>query len=450
MKPSKKNKTGKEELLAKYTSGNITKDEMHLLNLYALEDDFLFEALEGLSDLENENRDSLLDLEKRLSSKKKKKRNPFIYWMSAAAAIAILIIGISVLNPLQKEITESGIAMEQGSEKMKKAREDIANEMENEFSDQKEESSDASITFQSKNKANKPSISAIPNSKTTNKILPSKETAGSELRSKSIQDAEIEVENEEAEFSAIGLIKSEDVSAADPEPAAAILSEENITTQDLALENDISTESPIASSARFKSKSRKIQSDSEIDKPFIITGNISTRAGEPLIGSTIYSPEYNISAITNFDGNFDLQLPGKPKELNAQYLGYEEMVISNIGDEKLDIVLEPSDEAIDVIFVYDEAKAQKDSTDLVEFETYARYNVRMPLQFMEQGSSGYVELEFMVNKKGTASNINVLDSLGYGADEEAVRLIESYNDWNGESKVRKAKKKLKLYFKRKK
>ena len=64
-----------------------------------------------------------------------------------------------------------------------------------------------------------------------------------------------------------------------------------------------------------------------------------------------------------------------------------------------------------------------------KFEDYLRKNREYPAQALENGITGTVLLEFTVDEKGRPGNVRVLQSLGYGYDEEAIRLIEEGPRW---------------------
>lgn len=64
-----------------------------------------------------------------------------------------------------------------------------------------------------------------------------------------------------------------------------------------------------------------------------------------------------------------------------------------------------------------------------DFEEYLRQNLRMPAQAIENKISGEVVLEFTVNPDGSLSNFKIIKSLGYGCDEEAIRLLKASPKW---------------------
>lgn len=69
---------------------------------------------------------------------------------------------------------------------------------------------------------------------------------------------------------------------------------------------------------------------------------------------------------------------------------------------------------------------------------YLSDKFRIPSAAQRAGAEGTVVLSFVVGPTGEISNIEVLKKLGYGLDEEAVRVIKSMPKWSpGEQNGRK-------------
>jgi periplasmic protein TonB len=64
---------------------------------------------------------------------------------------------------------------------------------------------------------------------------------------------------------------------------------------------------------------------------------------------------------------------------------------------------------------------------LQAFLSYIGNNIRYPEEARKQGIQGKVFIGFVVNKDGSISNVAVEKGLGHGLDEEAVRVISSYD-----------------------
>ena len=56
-------------------------------------------------------------------------------------------------------------------------------------------------------------------------------------------------------------------------------------------------------------------------------------------------------------------------------------------------------------------------------------NLKKTKKAIENQIVGVVEVEFEVNKKGELSDFKITKSLGYGCDEEAIRLIKDGPKW---------------------
>lgn len=60
------------------------------------------------------------------------------------------------------------------------------------------------------------------------------------------------------------------------------------------------------------------------------------------------------------------------------------------------------------------------------FNTYIRSNARLNNNALANNVSGIVRLQFTVNNKNQPENFKTLNSLGFGCDEEAIRLVKNY------------------------
>ncbi|MDO8365511.1 MAG: energy transducer TonB, partial [Saprospiraceae bacterium] len=60
------------------------------------------------------------------------------------------------------------------------------------------------------------------------------------------------------------------------------------------------------------------------------------------------------------------------------------------------------------------------------FQEYLRRNARLPEAARQNNVSGVVRLKFRLDENNQATDFQTLRSLGYGCDEEAVRLVKAY------------------------
>lgn len=64
-----------------------------------------------------------------------------------------------------------------------------------------------------------------------------------------------------------------------------------------------------------------------------------------------------------------------------------------------------------------------------ELMSYLAKNIQYPKRAVDDGAEGRVMLGFVVNKEGEIDDIKVLRSIGYGCDEEAVRVVNKMPKW---------------------
>lgn len=67
-------------------------------------------------------------------------------------------------------------------------------------------------------------------------------------------------------------------------------------------------------------------------------------------------------------------------------------------------------------------------------------NIRYPAKAVDANISGKVYVNFVIDKKGNVTNVNVIRGIGYGCDEEVIRVISLMPVWTpGKQKGRKVK-----------
>ena len=64
-----------------------------------------------------------------------------------------------------------------------------------------------------------------------------------------------------------------------------------------------------------------------------------------------------------------------------------------------------------------------------ELMEYIADNVEYPKEAIERGIEGRVFVKFIVEPDGSISNVKIIRGIGYGCDEEAIRVIESMPAW---------------------
>ena len=196
----------------------------------------------------------------------------------------------------------------------------------------------------------------------------------------------------------------------------------------------------------------------------IVRGQVIDDSGEPLIGANIYFPANEAAITSDFDGEFAVQLTKRDTVAVVSYTGYDASSFALQQDVRHNFVLRAnqplaevvvSDFVLDGVSSTDQAK-KKDSDrnatpEHVNMETtsselsqfgeatpkkglrkYAKYikkNLNYPSAARIADIEGDVVLQFKILPSGQVFDIRILQGLGYGCDEEAIRLISEGPEW---------------------
>jgi periplasmic protein TonB len=58
---------------------------------------------------------------------------------------------------------------------------------------------------------------------------------------------------------------------------------------------------------------------------------------------------------------------------------------------------------------------------------YLRENINYPSEAFKKNIEGRVIIGFVINKDGSISDIKTVKGIGYGCDEEAIRLVKNFS-----------------------
>ena len=87
------------------------------------------------------------------------------------------------------------------------------------------------------------------------------------------------------------------------------------------------------------------------------------------------------------------------------------------------------------------------------FYKYINKNLKYPKKAQRKKIEGKVFVKFFVTPSGSVQNIEVIRGIGYGCDEEAVRLMQNCPKWNplrSRGKAKNVAYVLPIYFRLKK
>ena len=138
------------------------------------------------------------------------------------------------------------------------------------------------------------------------------------------------------------------------------------------------------------------------------------------------------------DGRFTIDSPIKEPLLQISYTGFESQTIQVNGDGFLNIELSEGANLSEVV-VSEMADQSEEKSTFFEpiggyenFKKYIKENLQKPQAAIDAGITGKVKLGFKISGSGRPIDIEILRSLGYGCDEEAIRLLKEGPRWSGE------------------
>jgi TonB family protein len=168
-----------------------------------------------------------------------------------------------------------------------------------------------------------------------------------------------------------------------------------------------------------------------------ITGTVVDADKEPMQGVAIYLKGTTKSARTDEKGRFyiDGLRKGNALVLNFNDLPTQEFIVNNptigqiIYSENPNSKFEPKITKKADPFNSNDFIDAKPEFGWAMYQDYLKENTKFPQQAIEKGIKGRVNVRFKINEEGQLSDFKITKSLGFGCDEEAIRVISAGPKW---------------------
>lgn len=441
-----------EQELKDYLEGRLVPAEQYDVERQSLDSDFDGEAMEGWE--ENDTAllsDDLNLMRVRLAAKTE---SGSVTWMKVAAAVALLVVaGYGAWFAIDHVgSTESSLAVKQDEEAPVLADTTVFSEGEAADEDLMEmvveELEDENATAEEK-----PIQEAEAEQRTVSTAEKKPQIALAEQSQNTLKPAAIEEEvatNDEeialAEVPEIETISMDDV-------------DEMVETNDLALEtrpevtNALQGKLAGVTTQNQAGAVERSASAAQTRNAKMLRGVVTGKEDQmPIPGVTVKVKGTAIGAVTNIDGEYLIEVPEeggtllfsfigyKPEEqaignqevinveLGADLVALEEVVVTGYGAQKKENVTG----AVTTIEV-DEYEIEYREAQPVEgdkaYKTYIELSMTYPQAARENNVKGTVRLQISISKTGDITDVEVKSGLGFGCDEEAVRLVEQGPKW---------------------
>lgn len=167
-----------------------------------------------------------------------------------------------------------------------------------------------------------------------------------------------------------------------------------------------------------------------------ISGQVLDEYQEPLIGATILVTGTSQGTVTDFDGNFSLDIPEESTELRISYTGYRELILTLTETNVYAVIL--SEDVIgleDVIIVGYSSLKRKDLTGSVSsVKTQDIENVQLPsLEAALQGRAAGVQVIKNSGKPGGGIDVNIRGRTSISASNQPLYVVDGVPVFSGGS-----------------
>lgn len=400
-----------EDDIRRYRDGSMTGSERNALEKKALDDPFLSDALEGVETISA--KELSTDLEK-LSSRIQSRQQVKFIPLRIAAGIAIVLTVGSIFY----------------------------------YFNFKESDTDALATQELKSPSFADSISATgPDSSSAmlalSKEAPLKEPIGSPVQQPkpalafttpldtSVSTA-VDVQDE---AQTVSPLKTENETA---ERIAATPVQKSVQVPAVAAE-----ESKSAGASSRKDAAMKRSETSPTGESKTVVGNVTASDdGIQLPGANITIKGTSTGTVTDIHGNYSLMVPANGS-ISFSYSGLKTKEVDLQGRSTVNVQLEEDVlQVSEVVFlgVASRTDARDDLAKRISqfagpaggieaFNKYIESNLRYPQQALDSKVRGKVTITFAVTTTGALADFRVEDGLGFGCDEEAIRLIKEGPAW---------------------
>lgn len=114
-------------------------------------------------------------------------------------------------------------------------------------------------------------------------------------------------------------------------------------------------------------------------------------------------------------------------EIDLDMEADEEFVVEETKEIILEEVQEEEEKPEEIFMIVEEPAEPKGGYQ--EFYAYVSKQLKYPRKALEVNVSGKVYVKFVVDKDGSLSNMEVVRGIGFGCDEEAIRVLSKVPKW---------------------
>lgn len=158
-----------------------------------------------------------------------------------------------------------------------------------------------------------------------------------------------------------------------------------------------------------------------------VTGTVSGENNEPLVGASVEVEGANVGTITDFDGNFSIEVPDGSNVLLVSYLGYAEQRVEIGNLDNVFVSLVPGGIALDDVVVVGYAEQEKrfstQSVSTLSSESFKDWPALSPQQLL-QGQVAGVQMVNSSGVLGANANVRVRGATSITAGAQPLYVVD--------------------------
>ncbi|HZY80866.1 MAG TPA: TonB family protein [Cyclobacteriaceae bacterium] len=169
-----------------------------------------------------------------------------------------------------------------------------------------------------------------------------------------------------------------------------------------------------------------------------ISGTVSVAEdGLPLPGVSIRVKGTTKGTTTDINGNYSLEVPDN-LPLVFSFVGMETTEVATADKSSINVKMNEDVAQLSEVVVtrsaiklptIDGVKLAEPEGGIKAYDQYMEDNLRYPQQALDNNVKGRVVVEFNVGIDGALNNFVIMKSLGYGCDDEVLRLVKEGPVW---------------------
>jgi TonB family protein len=169
---------------------------------------------------------------------------------------------------------------------------------------------------------------------------------------------------------------------------------------------------------------------------------VSAEDGEGLPGVTVIVKGTAIGSVTDANGNYKIDLPSLDSQLLFSFVGFETKEVDVRGQPHIDVQLNEDTSQLNEVIVTGYGSTSNETVEQAAafhpaepqggksaFKKNLLQSLRYPDEALTNKAEGKVTVRFTVQPDGALTGFEVVKGIGFGCDEELIRLIKNGPAW---------------------